>query len=346
MLRRAATVALPADPHRLNRLRVASAAAAVVLLAFAVPLSDAQELSLLAGTTREIDRNNKTYAWELEYQQGLGEHAAVSISWLNEGHVPGHHRDGQSLQLWARTSLLNRRWWLSAGIGPYRYFDTAKAEQSAAYNVDHGWGTVFSLGSTWYSENRWLLHLRLNRIEAQDGFDTDRVLVGVGYQLDAPPTPGPRTRAPARSGNTTGNEVTVFLGATIVNSLESEHGVAHSIEYRRGIGRHVDWTVAWIDEGDVRLIRRNGIASQLWLTRAFFDDRFALGAGAGAYYAIDPYRDRQPDEDGDEAVAAIVTATASVRIDRRWLTRVSWNRIATDYSRDTDIILFGLGYRF
>lgn len=140
--------------------------------------------------------------------------------------------------------------------------------------------------------------------------------------------------------------MTVFLGATIVNSLESEHGLAQSIEYRRGVGRYVDWTVAWINEGDIRLIRRNGVASQLWLTRAFFNDKFTLGAGAGVYYAIDPFRDRQPAQEGDEALAGIVTATSSLRFDRHWLARVSWNRVVTDYSRDSDVILLGLGYRF
>jgi hypothetical protein len=36
-------------------------------------------------------------------------------------------------------------------------------------------------------------------------------------------------------------------------------------------------------------VRRNGLASQLWLTRAFFDERVTLAAGAGAYYAIDVF---------------------------------------------------------
>jgi len=45
-------------------------------------------------------------------------------------------------------------------------------------------------------------------------------------------------------------------------------------------------------------------------------------------------------------LAGIVTLTGSYRIHRHWDVRTSWNRIVTDYNRDTDIILGGVGYRF
>jgi hypothetical protein len=317
-----------------------------LLLATAAACAGAQELSLLAGTTSEIGGNEETYSWTLEYMHALGSYAAVSLGWLNEGHVPGHHRDGQCVQLWARGNPFGRRWWLSAGIGPYRYFDTAEAEQGASYNVSHGWGAVLSAESTWYTSSRWLFRLRASHIITQSEFDSTTLQFGVGYQLEAPEETGPVTQPLPQSRKTTNNEITVLLGTTIVNSYESEQELARSIEYRRGLSPHVDWTVAWIDEGDAQLVRRNGIATQLWLVRPFLAERLVLGFGAGAYIAVDKHRSHQAGEEGDEAISGIVTATASVRLSNRWTTRASWNRIVTDYSRDTDVLLFGVGYRF
>ena len=38
--------------------------------------------------------------------------------------------------------------------------------------------------------------------------------------------------------------------------------------------------------------------------------------------------------------------TASYRIGREWTARFSWNRVLSNYDRDTDVLLFGVGYRF
>jgi hypothetical protein len=70
-----------------------------------------------------------------------------------------------------------------------------------------------------------------------------------------------------------------MIGQTTVNSANSPESLSQSIEYRRGIARYVDWTIAWLNEGDNRLIRRNGILSQAWLVRAFLDEQLALGVG-------------------------------------------------------------------
>ena len=42
----------------------------------------------------------------------------------------------------------------------------------------------------------------------------------------------------------------------------------------------------------------------------------------------------------------IVTLTTSYRFHPHWGVRASWNRIVTNYNRDTDVILGGIGYRF
>jgi len=55
----------------------------------------------------------------------------------------------------------------------------------------------------------------------------------------------------------------------------------------------------------------------------------------------------QAPEEGMVAVdIAEVIVTASVRFGREWVGRFSWNRILSNYDRDTDIMVFGAGYRF
>ena len=304
--------------------------------------ADAQELLLLGGATYDSNVSESTYAWAVEYAQGLGENAYVTLAWLNEGHIQNHHRDGPTAQIWGRINLLDRHLSLALGIGPYSYFDTAQAERGASYANDHGWGLIYSAGLTWYTDRRWLFHLRANRIEAQDGVDRTMLLLGAGYQLDAPSVPGPRPTAPSITGKTTNNEVALFLGRTILNSFESENSTAAAAEYRRGLGRYVDWTVGWLHEGGNHIIRREGVTTQLWLVRPFFDNHLALGAGAGAYFVVS----QENSGSDDDRVAGIITLTASYRFDPRWFARLSWNRVVTRYDRDTDVILLGGGYRF
>jgi hypothetical protein len=58
----------------------------------------AQELALYAGPLR--GEHSHSYAWALDYTEGFGRYLAGSITWLNEGHIPDHHRDGPTVQLW------------------------------------------------------------------------------------------------------------------------------------------------------------------------------------------------------------------------------------------------------
>lgn len=100
--------------------------------------------------------------------------------------------------------------------------------------------------------------------------------------------------------------------------------------------------VAWLYEGDTRLIRRHGLVSQFWLVKDFLGDSVTLGTGAGAYFAVD----QRAGQDGDEIISGIATLTGSYRFTQHWSLRTSWNRIVTNYDRDTDVIMAGIGYRF
>lgn len=319
----------------------------IAVLLIAPQPADAQEFFGLGGVVRSSNAgtDDSSASWQLEYREALGEYFAASISYLNEGHVPAHHRDGHAVQLWTRTDALDRRLSLSVGIGPYYYFDTTiPAGSTGTFTNEHGFGGAFSLAAIWQAQSPWLFQVRTNWVKTFGGMDTVSALAGIGYQLDTPRQPQSSASPPEQREKTTDNEITLFVGRTITNSFESERSTALGIEYRRGLWRYVDWTVSWIYEGDSRLIRRDGLASQLWAVKAFFDDRVALGVGSGAYVAIDRHPDRG--QDGHRSVSAIATFTGSYRLHEHWCLRTSWNRIVTDYDRDTDVIMGGIGYRF
>ncbi|OLL27734.1 hypothetical protein BTH42_31490 [Burkholderia sp. SRS-W-2-2016] len=304
----------------------------------------AQELGLYAGPL--TGENNHSYSWAIDYTEGIGRYFAGSITWLNEGHIAGHHRDGPVAQLWARVPVLDRRVVFALGVGPYRYFDTEAAEQGMSYSNTHGWGVVYSARASWYASSRWTANLQVNRVQVTSGASTTAVLVGVGYQLDAPDTPGPRDFALPRTSKVTNNEITLMAGATILNSLDSQTSAAGAIEYRRGLTPYLDATLGYLHEGSGLSARRDGATAQLWLTRAFFDESLAIGVGAGAYVAIHHGDDSDNRPSGDGVLSGLLSITASYRVTRNWSARLTWNRVMTRYSRDTDVILGGIGYRF
>ncbi len=307
--------------------------------------ADAQELSLLAGGAKQSGGTSDHSAWALEYREPLHEHLDVSLSGLNEGHLPGHHRDGLSLQAWGRTAVLAGRLSLAAGLGPYRYFDTTISPTGAGYADEHGWGLIGSLAATYHADGRWLYQLRINRIVTRNSIDTTGVMVGLGYQLEPVAGKGLQAAAPL-AARTPGDEITALLGVTIVNSFQSESYAAGAIEYRHGLGRHMDVTLSLLDEGDPTLIRRRGVAAQIWGVREFLPgNRLELGIGIGPYVATDK-RFVASNGGGDSKRSWIVSATAAYKLDSRWKARVTWNRVNTNYDRDTDLILFGVGYRF
>jgi hypothetical protein len=104
----------------------------------------------------------------------------------------------------------------------------------------------------------------------------------------------------------------------------------------------VEWTAAALYEGKSSLIDRYGLTTQIWLAKDFFDDRLALGAGVGFYLA----EDRRREQRSGGFLCEIVSITVSYRLSPHWLIRSTRDRIITDYDRDTDIFLGGIGYRF
>ena len=311
----------------------------------ALPNAAAQEIfGLVGGLQADSPEGGRTSAWLISYQQELSEHLAASFTYQNEGHVPNHHRDGHSLQLWGKTRAFSPRLSFAAGAGPYRYYDTtvATGASTSDYSNAHGYGVLYSATATWSASGRWLYQVRLDHAETKKSIDTTELVFGVGYKLDKDDASiyrGLESRPAAKR-----DELTLFAGATIVNSLNSEGdtAIAASIEYRHAFGPVFRGSIAWLNEGDPKLVGRYGIVTQGWYEPSFFGDRLTLGVGFGLYIAVD----EEKEGDHDAFAAGIFTMTASYRIGREWSARFSWSRVLSNYDRDTDILLFGVGYRF
>lgn len=309
---------------------------AALLLSLA---AGAQDFIGMAGVTQSEIPNARTFGTIFSYSHDLSPHLAATFSYKNEGHVPSHHRDGHAVQLWARTQFLAPELTLAAGIGPYYYFDTTVAESPDGFMDAHGWGVVTSVSATWRNAGtRWFYQLRVDRVETKQNLDTLMVVAGVGYRLD---------QDGSFAGNSAWNaatsrrrEVVLLAGQTIVNSFESQSAHASSAEYRHAFGPIVRGSVSWINEGDTRLVRRNGVAAQAWLEPGFSNDRFTLGLGFGPYFAVDSFQAR------DRRVLGLLSTTFSYHFARGVVGRFSWHRSVSRYDRDSDILLFGVGYRF
>lgn len=303
-----------------------------------------KELSFVGGGLLDSETLATTNCWQLEYLQSVGEHKAASFSWLNDGHLDNHHRDGPCAQYWLRTKTLRGRLTLGAGLGPYYYFDTTRKNHDGPYSDEHGFGAVFSLDAGYRVDDRWMLHLRSNFTKARESFDTDTLALGIGYLIEPSGASHRVSPAAAKPGPwAKREEIDLLGGRTIVNSFESEKSIASCIEYRRSLTRYTDWSLGLLNEGDPRVTRRTGLVSELWGTRRFADGLWSLGVGAGAYLAIDKRRADVP-RPGSPFLAGIVTMSATRRISRLWQARLSWSRIVTGYDRDADVLLFGAGY--
>lgn len=99
-------------------------------------------MTVLYGLTQADDRSNHSYSWQFDYRQTLLRNAALSVGYVNEGHLIDHHRDGIEVQLWAVTPRWRDRVSAAIGIGPYVYFDTQPADADPWFRDHHGLGTA------------------------------------------------------------------------------------------------------------------------------------------------------------------------------------------------------------
>lgn len=307
----------------------------------------AQELSLLGGGMSTRDVHYSTYSWQLDYRQDFTRYLAGSFAYINEGHVVGHHRDGTAFEGWLRLPLLKGQVALSAGAGSYFYCDTQPLGNGDAADV-HGTAFITSLSANVTLSHRWFLKGTYNRIDPHSDIKTNTTVVGLGFWFgrERKPTAGKLGDAPEQYSYVTPNEITVFGGQSIVNSLFSEHALAYAAEYRRGLMPHIDWTVSAIYEGDPKVTRRDGVATQIWAVNTFSHEKVCVGAGVGPYVYIDRRHPSPHTLSNPAAATPLVSLSVATKLDDHWLARIIFNRVTTNYNRDSDIILVGLGYRW
>lgn len=313
------------------------------MLLAALP-GQAQELRLHGGAAHATPQSETTYSWAVEYRQALSQRFSASFSWLNEGHLRRHHRDGQAVQAWWHAPLAGR-WRFDAGLGPYHYYDTVKRANAAGYANDHGWGLLASIGLTAFHANGWTSSLRLNRVQVPSGHHSTGLVAGLGTRFGPAPDDARVKVAASDLWAKAGEmEVALMLGRSVVNSFSSPRAVAKGIGLRWRAGNTLTFGLGYIDEG--RLDggawrgRRTGLAPQLWLEKDLTQS-LVVGVGLGPYIALE-----KPDGAGASRRSTISSVTAGYRFAPDWIGRLTWNRIATDYSGDTDVVLFGLGRRF
>lgn len=298
----------------------------------------AQDLTLSGGHVQSQHPEGDGNAWSIRYTHDLAVPLFGGIEYVNEGHVPSHHRDGTALLAGIRNGAPWHDLVFSLAAGPYRYFDTRVAQSPDGFHDAHGWAGLYTVSAAWApASSRWFVDLRLARVESAHGPDTTMILAGLGMKLDQDETFGPRQPPRDKGGR---DAITVYAGQTIVNDFESPTAFARSVEYRHAFTPVVRGSAAWINEGDARLIRRNGIAAQAWLEPTFDGGRFSMGLGFGPYIAVDDYRP------GGRYTIGLLSWTLSHRITRSWDARFTWHRSVSDNDRDSDIILLGVGYQF
>jgi hypothetical protein len=295
-------------------------------------------------------------AWGLEFRQVDAPHFAWSVAYLNDGHFPGHHRDGISAEAWVPFTIADRLT-LSLGGGPFYYFDTEHAPKLDGYADVHGWAWLLSADmriALWshLQQPGWFLDIRYDWSAPAHDIETHSIGVGIGYRMYSDFASGTATQGTVGGFST--DEIAGYVGKTVVNSFSSQWSFAEALEYRHQlVFPFLRGSVALVNEGDAQLIRRKGVIYELWAEPSFWDGNASVGVGWGGYTAVDKSR---PTPGRHVSYVTSVTLSArllnlvpiwkSTAVGERTDVRVTWHRIVTDYDRDTDILLFGLGYRF
>jgi hypothetical protein len=318
----------------------------VLLLAIACAPARAEELSLSGGLTDTDDHTSGSYAWGLQYRERLLAHLDASFGYLNEGHHPGHDRDGAVLQLWGSTGPWFDRFTVAFGAGPYAYFDTQSESTGIGYRDHHGVGVVLSGYVNYSLTPHWFALLQLDQVIAPGNVGTRTLLLGAGYRLDSFIEALTRSVQADQSAavSAASNEIGLFIGETVINDPSSDHATNFGVEYRRRMTQHLDLSATAIDEGEGPGGRHVGVAGEVWAVQDFLSGQMVAGLGIGPYYALQNYStaDRRP----GASLVGLASMTFSWRITRVLALRLNWHRGFTGDDQDRDIVTAGLGWRF
>lgn len=325
---------------------------AIINIFFANCVIFASDVAASIGRLRERDNGDSTYAWQLQYFGKLSNKSMWSIGWMNEGHLPNHHRDGATLQIWHFLKPPAKNFEFGAGIGIYRYFDTKFDENSFGYKNKHGALPIFSIiAKHRISSNAVYAYAQFNTTIAGEAPQTQAFLAGLGFRFGASTeTNTNTTNVESENQNITSNEFTVFFGKTIINSRKSETcGTLESIaiEYKRYLNQSICLSIAYCDEGEIDKADRDGFATQLWIIKKI-NRKNIFGFGIG------PYLSRTEHQNIHDANDHIINYRTSFRysmmyarsITNKTRLKVQWNRTLTTYHKDTDVIQLGISYEW
>ena len=307
----------------------------------------AQMVVASAGHLNDTGHAEATYTWRLNYLQQIVPGWGASLGWMNEGHLPDHHRDGPVLEAWRYWQLGNRPGHLALGLGLYRPFDTITGPDGS-FQDRHGCRGVASaaLGRPLDADRRWLAAVQADRTFGGWAPQTQSVSLGLGYRL------GQAFRLEGEAGGGAGGSepllpqtLNLYYGTTVLNSFQSETAPAYQIEYRRTLTSYWEWSLAYSDEGSPGVIEREGIVAQGWFGGWFLDQKLQLSVGWGPYAnRFKETGDGGATWDTSYRMAMRITLGAAWRLGRSLLARAAWNRTVTSFNRDSDVIVGGVGY--
>lgn len=331
------------------RSRLLPLSLAVLAAAASTPApAAAQEFAFLFGVQHDLSTStHNTYQWRLDYQQGISEHWYFETGWINDGHIPGHARDGIVAQIGARSSFGTKRFTFSLATGPDRFYDTIGDSSNAGNFSDiQGFLLLTTAQMTFYTKHRWIARAQVNwELAPPKTPDAISVLIGLGYQLQPQNGDVYKYKPVEQTAFTTGDQVTALIGQTVPNGGSSDpKGLAGMAEYRHGVWKYFDLTFSYIYQGDNAVLSRNGLGVQIWPTRKF--GPVALALGFGAFFAVDHDYTPPPGQKQQDKVAGLVSPTVAYDIGDHWLARFIWNRTVTTYNENTDFFGIGLGYRW
>jgi len=336
---------LPTFPSRAGRRRFAVRTRLVLSFALVASLA-AQEASFGVGRLHGLGHARPTYAWSVQYFHYLEPRWALGLGWLNEGHLDNHHRDGPYLQAWRFHRIPTNNLRLGVGLGVYRSFDTTSPGEGEPYRNDHALKPILGLRAVYpIAVGRWGVFAQATRILGPENRQTQSVMLGLTGRFgkrEFQPEPQPVSEAPRQ-------ELSFLFGRTILNSLSSETTgflEPFALEYRRQLGRHLAFSVAYTDEGDLEEAKRDGLSALLWVTNRSVGGAWLLGMGAGPYVN----RSYPMEHAADQRVNIRTSIRYALLLGRdlggHWGARLQWNRTVTRNHRDTDILLAGLAYQW
>lgn len=305
----------------------------------------AQMLAFEAGGLKGTKAEGNTYSWRMEYRRPLGSGWAVGLGWLNEGHLPDHHRDGQVLQGWKYWQPGRGKLLVGVGAGLYHFYDTTSDGQGG-YRDEHGNRALFTLSGLYAfgQDRRWVGMLELNRTNGAGDPQTQAVLVGLGLRIGQPFHETIEARDPDRRPPV--HSVHFYAGTAIQNSFKSETDSGLQVEYRHQMAPTWELSGAYTNEGALGTFERDGFVSQIWYGDWFLNRGMKLAFGIGPFLANTWDLDPETRKVTHRALSlnARLTALMAFRLGRQTLLNVAWNRTATPDHRDTDLIVLGLGY--